>query len=71
MKFFSSKADDYYDNGMRDFPMAVRAGWGTLASSSTRTSSRRFMWGRKPEAKRCRSRSGTLTGRLMKTACSA
>ena len=30
MKFFSSKADDYYDNGMRDFPTAVRVGYAVI-----------------------------------------
>ena len=30
MKFFSSTAEDYYDNGMRDYPVAVRAGYAVI-----------------------------------------
>ena len=30
MKFFASSTEDYYDNGMRDYPVAVRAGYAVI-----------------------------------------
>ena len=30
MNFFSSTEEDYYDNGMRDYPLAVRAGYAVI-----------------------------------------
>lgn len=30
MKFFGSSSEDYYDNGMREYPAAVRAGYAVI-----------------------------------------